>query len=141
MIYVRESTGTIKAVTEKVKAEAVAYNFGVLDVRDLTEQMRNRQIDFPAHCLVIELADPALSKECLQIGGAFLTLISPRIFVCWQGAKVSVSAQKLAPFIPIDASPDLRRQAELTDRALQRIIDNSCAPIARVDKVLDWNMS
>ncbi len=95
MLHIVESTKTIETVTRDLEEAAKRHKFGVLHVHDLQQKMREKGVDFPRACRILEVCNPQQASRVLSQNMAVSMALPCRISVYEEGGRT-----KLATMLP-----------------------------------------
>ena len=95
MLHIIESTKNIETVTRDLDEAAKRHKFGVLHVHDLQQKMREKGVDFPRACRIVEVCNPQQASRVLSQNMAVSMALPCRISVYEEGGRT-----KLATMLP-----------------------------------------
>jgi len=128
MIYLKETSGSVQEIVEKLRQAASQNQFGVLGVHNLKEKMAAKGVEFGPECQVLEVCNPKQAKRMLEGNMNLSTALPCRISVWQQGDKVKVATIKPTILPDIFKSPELKPIAREVEQTIIRIIDTACRP-------------
>ncbi len=126
MLYVKEASGSVEQVSEKLTAAVADNKFGVLGVYDLKAKMAEKNVAFEAQCRIFEVCNPLKAKKVLETDMSISTVLPCRISVYEEGGKVKVATVKPTAMLSIFDRPELDQVAQDVEETMLRIIDTAC---------------
>lgn len=127
MIYVKETSGPIESVVERLEQASAANQFGVLGLHNLKEKMAAKGVTFACECRVMEVCNPHKAKEVLEGNMSISTALPCRISIYEEAGKVKVATIRPTMLLNLFDSSDLQAVAREVEDTLIRIIDAACA--------------
>jgi uncharacterized protein (DUF302 family) len=127
MLYVKETTGSVHQVGQKVQDATVANKFGVMGVIDLKAKMQEKGVSFVRECLIIEVCNPVQAKKVLEGDMRLSTTLPCRIYVYQDGATVKVATLRPTVLLELFGDKDLESVARQVEDVMVRIIDQACS--------------
>ncbi len=126
MLYVKETDKTVERA-ERDLAEAVKrHGFGVLHTYDLQAKMREKGVDFPHACRILEVCNPHRASQVLTANMSVSTALPCRISVYEEEGKTRIGT--LLPTALLRTFPGseaLQPVAEEVERAVKSMIDEA----------------
>ncbi len=126
MLYVKETTGRVKDVVERLEKAAAENKFGVLGVHNLKEKMAAKGVDFAGECLIVEVCNPVQAKSVLEANLAISTALPCRISVYEEAGRVKVATLKPTALLQLFGNPELAPVAREVEETIIRIMDQVC---------------
>ncbi len=125
-MYVVE-TRKASDVAVKDLEEAVKRNrFGVLHVHDLRRTLKEKGIDFPNACKILEVCNPQRATEVLSHDMIMNLALPCRISVYQDGGKVKIGMIRPTALLSLFPGADaLRSVAEEVERETMKMIDEA----------------
>ena len=127
MVYVRDASGSVEAVCEKLKKTCADNAFGVLGVHDLKEKMNSKGVEFHRQCLILEVCNPKQARDVLEADMAISTALPCRISVYEEDGHVRVATLKPTALFQLFNNKEMAHVARKVEETLVRIIDTACA--------------
>ncbi len=126
MLYVVETKKPFDVAVRDLE-EAVRRNrFGVLHVHDLKGTLKEKGIDFPHACKILEVCNPQRATEVLKHDMTVNLALPCRISVYEEGGKVKIGmVRPTAVFSLFPGSDRLRPVAEEVERETIRMIEEA----------------
>ncbi len=126
MLYVKETTGSVGEVAERLEKAAADNKFGVLGIHNLKEKMVAKGVDFQHECLIIEVCNPAQARSVLETNMEISTALPCRISVYEDAGRVKVATLKPTALLQLFGNPELVPVAREVEETIVRIIDRAC---------------
>ena len=127
MLYMKETTGSIQEVVERLEQASMENQFGVLGVHNLKEKMTAKGVDFAHECQVMEVCNPVKAKQVLETNMKIATALPCRISVYQEGDAIKVATLKPTELLKLFGNPELEAIACEVEETIIRIIDTACA--------------
>jgi uncharacterized protein (DUF302 family) len=87
MIYSVQSAKSLTEIDESLRAAAQRHRFGVLNVLDLKQTLRNKGIDLGSECRVYDVCNPQAASRVLTYDMRASVVLPCRISVFGDGDK------------------------------------------------------
>ena len=81
MLFEVSSRKTLSDIDASLKDAAARHQFGILNVIDLKQTMKDKGVDFEADCIVYEICNPHQAKRVLEANSSVSTALPCRISV------------------------------------------------------------
>jgi uncharacterized protein (DUF302 family) len=81
MLFEVSSRKTLAEIDTALKSAAERHKFGVLNVIDLKQTMKNKGIELGPDCVIYEVCNPLQAKKVLETNGSVSTALPCRISV------------------------------------------------------------
>ena len=127
MLYEKTTRGPVLDVCRRLEAAATENGFGVLGLHDLAAKMREKGIDFPRQCCVLEVCNAQQARRVLEDHMQIATVLPCRIAVYEDDDKVTVSTLRPRGLLQMFGYAELQPVAREVEDTLIRIIDTACA--------------
>jgi uncharacterized protein (DUF302 family) len=126
MLYVVETKKSFDVAVKDLE-EAVRRNrFGVLHIHDLKGTLKEKGIDFPNACKILEVCNPQRATEVLKHDMTVNLALPCRISVYEEGGKVKIGMVRPTALLNLFPDADkLRRVAEEVERETIKMIDEA----------------
>ena len=127
LLYVKETTLSVDAVEERLKAAAKNHQFSVLHVTDLRAKLQSNDLDFAPACKVLDVCNPHRAKEVLDAKMAISTALPCRISIYEENGKTIVATLLPSKVLGMFGAEGLEPVAESVERDLIKIINEALA--------------
>jgi uncharacterized protein (DUF302 family) len=125
ILYIKETSFSVDAMEERLKAAAQNHQFGVLNVTDLREKMHSKGVDFRSSCKVFDVCNPHRAKEVLESKLEISTALPCRISVYEEGGKTKVATLLPTKVLGLFAAEGLDSIAQDVENDLIAIINEA----------------
>jgi uncharacterized protein (DUF302 family) len=126
MLYVRETPKDVVTATRDLEAAVTRNRFGVLHVHDLQKTLREKGIQFPNACSILEVCNPQRAVEVLSKHMGVNTALPCRISVYQEDGKTKIGMIKPTALLALfPDSVSLEPVAEEVERETMRMIDEA----------------
>lgn len=126
MLYVVETKKPFDVAVKDLEEAVKRNTFGVLHIHDLKGTLKEKGIDFPNGCKILEVCNPQRATEVLSHDMTLNLALPCRISVYQEGGKVKIGMVRptalLAMFPGAEA---LRPVAQEVERETMRMIDEA----------------
>src|SRR5512139_2028955 len=116
MLHIVESTKNLETATHDLDEAAKRHKFGVLHVHDLQQKMREKGVDFPRACRILEVCNPQQASRVLSQNMAVSMALPCRISVYEEGERTMLATMlptaMLALFPGADALQEVAAEVE-----------------------------
>ena len=70
MLHIVETTKDVEAAVRALEEAAARNKFGVLHVHDLKQKMKEKGVEFPNACKILEVCNPQQASRVLSKNGS-----------------------------------------------------------------------
>ncbi len=126
MLYVRETPKSVDQAEQDLAEAVKRHGFGVLHTYDLQAKMREKGVEFPRACRILEVCNPRRASEVLTANMSVSTALPCRISVYEEDGKTRIGT--LLPTALLRTFPGseaLQPVAEEVERAIKSMIDEA----------------
>ncbi len=126
MLYIRETTKDVESAARDLEEAVKRNKFGVLHVHDLQKTLKEKGVDFPNACRILEVCNPQRAMQVLTTNMAVNTALPCRISVYREGGTTKIGM--IRPTALLALFPDaagLKRVAEEVEQETMRMIDEA----------------
>jgi len=126
MLYVTDTPKDVETATRDLEQAVKRNNFGVLHVHDLQKTLKEKGVDFPNACRILEVCNPQRAVQVLT-GNMGMNLALPcRISVYQDEGKTKIGMIRPTALLALlPGGTDLRTVAEDVERETMRMIDEA----------------
>ena len=121
--YIKETTHSVDAMEERLRAAAQNHQFSILNVTDLREKMRSKGLDFAPACKIFDVCNPHRAKEVLENNLEISTALPCRISVYERNGKTHVATLLPTQVIDLFGTEGPGTASHAVEEALKAIID------------------
>jgi uncharacterized protein (DUF302 family) len=126
MLYVTDTTKDIETATRDLEAAVKRNKFGVLHVHNLQQTLKEKGIDFPNACQILEVCNPQRALQVLTANMAVNMALPCRISVYQEGGKTKIGMIRPTALLSLfPAAGTLKAVAEEVERETMRMIDEA----------------
>ncbi len=127
MLYIRETTKDVETAARDLEAAVKRNKFGVLHVHDLQKTLKEKGVDFPNACRILEVCNPQRAVQVLSKNMTVNTALPCRISVYREGGKTKIGMIRPTALLALfPGAPDLKPVADEVERETMRMIDEAC---------------
>jgi uncharacterized protein (DUF302 family) len=126
MLHIVESGKDVDTATRDLEEAVKRNKFGVLSIHDLRERMREKGVEFPRACKVVEVCNPHQASRVLTKNMAVSLALPCRISVYEDGGRTKIGT--VLPTATLSIFPgaeDLADVAKDVEQTLLKIIDEA----------------
>ena len=127
LLYVKETSHSVDAMEDRLKAAAKNHQFSVLNVTDLRAKLRSNDLDFTPACKVLDVCNPHRAKEVLERKLEISTALPCRISVYEEDGKTKVATLLPTQVLGMFGAEGLGSVAQSVETDLIAIIDEAAA--------------
>jgi uncharacterized protein (DUF302 family) len=126
MLHIVETAKDVETAVRDLEAAVARHRFGVLHIHDLQAKLREKGIDFPNACKVLEVCNPQQASQVLSQNMAVSMLLPCRISVYQEAGRT-----KLATMLPtamltmVPGSAGLEAVAEEVETQILLMMDEA----------------
>ncbi len=126
MLYVTDTPKDVETATRDLEQAVKRNKFGVLHVHDLQKTLKEKGVDFPNACKILEVCNPQRAVQVLT-GNMRVNLALPcRISVYQDEGKTKIGMIRPTALLALfPGAADLRTVAEDVERETIRMIDEA----------------
>jgi len=126
MLYSVDSEKSLAQLREDLPKACQKHKFGVLNVIDLKEKMREKGVDYAGDCLIFEVCNPQKAKQALEANPEISTALPCRISVFkTKEGKTRISTIRPAHLLELYGTAGLRELAAEVEEALTGIMNDA----------------
>ena len=126
MLYVTDTPKDVETAARDLEQAVKRNRFGVLHVHDLQKTLKEKGVDFPNACKILEVCNPQRAVQVLT-GNMGMNLALPcRISVYQDEGKTKIGMIRPTALLALlPGGTDLRTVAEDVERETMRMIDEA----------------
>jgi uncharacterized protein (DUF302 family) len=126
MLYVTETEKDVETAARDLEAAVKRNKFGVLHVHDLQKTLKEKGVDFPNACRILEVCNPQRANQVLTANMALNMVLPCRISVYQERGKTKIGMIRPTALLSMfPDAPALKTLAEEVERETMRMIDES----------------
>ncbi len=126
MLYVVETQKNVETATRELEEAVKRNKFGVLHVHDLQKTLKEKGVDFPNACKILEVCNPHRAVQVLTANMAVNMGLPCRISVYQEGGKTKIGMIRPTALLALfPGAADLKVVAEEVERETMRMIDEA----------------
>ena len=125
-VYVVETAKDLDTATKDLEDAVKRNKFGVLHVHDLQKTLKEKGVDFPNACRILEVCNPQRAVQVLT-GNMTMNLALPcRISVYQEKGKTKIGMVRPTALLALfPEASDLKSVADEVERETMRMIDEA----------------
>ncbi|MBI4537418.1 MAG: DUF302 domain-containing protein [candidate division NC10 bacterium] len=126
MLYVVETRKDVETAARDLEAAVKRNKFGVLHVHDLQKTLKEKGVDFPNACRILEVCNPQRAQQVLTNNMAVNMALPCRISVYREGGTTKIGM--IRPTALLALFPDavsLKPIAEQVEQETMQMIDEA----------------
>ena len=126
MLYVVESRKDVETAAHDLEEATKRHKFGVLHVHDLQQKMKEKGVEFPRACRILEVCNPHQASRILSQQMAVSLALPCRISVYEEGGTTKIGT--ILPTALLNIFPgaeSLQEVARDVEREILAIIDEA----------------
>lgn len=126
MLYVVETGKDLETAVKDLEEAVKRNKFGVLHVHDLQKTLKEKGVDFPNACRILEVCNPQRAVQVLA-GNMTMNLALPcRISVYQEQGKTKIGMVRPTALLALfPEAADLKSVADEVERETMRMIDEA----------------
>ena len=126
MLYVIETQKDVETAARDLEQAVKRNKFGVLHVHDLQKTLKEKGVDFPNACKILEVCNPQRATQVLT-GNMTVNMALPcRISVYREGGRTKIGMIRPTALLALfPGAPELKPVAEEVERETMRMIDEA----------------
>ena len=125
ILHVREATGTVESVGNRLEAAVKSHHFGVIAIIDLQSKMAEKGVEFGRACKIYEVCNPVQAKQVLEKHMGISTALPCRIAVYEEGGQVKLGTMLPTETLGLFAVPELAPVAQEVEQAVKAMMDEA----------------
>ncbi len=126
MVYIKEASGSVDEVCERLSKACETHKFGVLGIHDLTEKMNSKGVAFTRQCRILEVCNAKQARDVLEADMAISAALPCRISVYEENGLVKVATLKPTELFLLFDNKEMVHVARKVEEVIERIIDTAC---------------
>ena len=126
MMYIVDTKKDVETAARDLEAAVKRNKFGVLHIHDLQKTLKEKGVDFPNACRILEVCNPQRAVQVLT-GHMTMNLALPcRISVYQEGGKTKIGMVRPTALLALfPGAADVKPVAEEVERETIRMIDEA----------------
>ncbi len=126
MLYVVESKKDVETAARDLEEAVKRNKFGVLHVHNLKQTLKEKGIDFPNACKILEVCNPQQANKVLTANMAVNMALPCRISVYQEGGKTKIGTIRPTALLAIfPNAQELKPVAEEVEQQILRMMDEA----------------
>lgn len=126
MLYTVETKKDVETAARDLEDAVKRNKFGVLHVHDLQKTLKEKGVDFPNACKILEVCNPQRASQVLTDNMAVNMALPCRISVYREGGKTKIGMIRPTALLGLfPGAPGLKPVAEEVERETMRMIDEA----------------
>jgi uncharacterized protein (DUF302 family) len=126
MLYVVESAKDVETAARDLEQAAARNKFGVLHIHDLKQKMKEKGVEFPNACKILEVCNPQQASRVLSKNMAVSMALPCRISVYEEGGRTKIATMLPTAMLALfPESAELRPVAEDVERSILAMISEA----------------
>lgn len=126
MLYVVNTKKDVATAARDLEEVVNRNKFGVLHVHDLQKTLKEKGVDFPNACKILEVCNPQRATQVLTGNMAVNMALPCRISVYQQGGKTKIGMIRPTALLALfPEAAHLKSVAEEVERETMRMIDEA----------------
>ncbi len=126
MLYVVETRKDVETAARDLEEAVKRNKFGVLHVHNLKQTLKEKGIDFPNACKILEVCNPQQANKVLTANMAVNLALPCRISVYQEGGKTKIGTIRPTALLSIfPNAQDLKPVAEEVEQQIIRMMDEA----------------
>ncbi|MGE5849183.1 MAG: DUF302 domain-containing protein [Candidatus Methylomirabilota bacterium] len=126
MLYTVETKKDVETAARDLEDAVRRNKFGVLHVHDLQKTLKEKGVDFPNACKILEVCNPQRALQVLTGNMAVNIALPCRISVYREGGKTKIGMIRPTALLALfPGAPGLKPVAEEVERETMRMIDEA----------------
>jgi uncharacterized protein (DUF302 family) len=126
VMYIVDTKKDVETAARDLEAAVKRNKFGVLHIHDLQKTLKEKGVDFPNACRILEVCNPQRAVQVLA-GHMTMNLALPcRISVYQEGGKTKIGMVRPTALLALfPGAADVKPVAEEVERETMRMIDEA----------------
>ncbi|MFQ5741482.1 MAG: DUF302 domain-containing protein [Acidobacteriota bacterium] len=126
MLYVVETGKPFETAVRDLEEAVKRHKFGVLHVHDLKKTLKEKGIDFPAQCRILEVCNPQRATEVLSKSMTVNLALPCRISVYEEGGAVKIGMIRPTSLLALfPGKEELGSVAQQVEQETMRMIEEA----------------
>jgi len=126
MLYIVETKKDVETAARDLEEAVKRNKFGVLHVHNLQQTLKEKGIDFPNACRILEVCNPQQATRVLSQNMTANLALPCRISVYQEGGKTKIGMIRPTALLSLfPAAGTLKAVAEEVERETMRMIDEA----------------
>ncbi len=126
MLYIVETTKDVETAARDLEAAVKRNKFGVLHVHNLQQTLKEKGIDFPNACKILEVCNPQQASRVLSQNMTANLALPCRISVYQEGGKTKIGMVKPTALLAIFPGAEaLKPVAEEVEQQTIKMIEEA----------------
>ena len=126
MLYIVETTKDVETAARDLEEAVKRNKFGVLHVHNLQQTLKEKGIDFPNACKILEVCNPQQATRVLSQNMAMNLALPCRISVYQEGGKTKIGMVKPTALLAIFPGAEaLRSVAQEVEQQTIKMIEEA----------------
>jgi uncharacterized protein (DUF302 family) len=126
MLYIVETTKDVETAARDLEAAVKRNKFGVLHVHNLKQTLKQKGIDFPNACKILEVCNPQQATRVLTQNMTVNLALPCRISVYQEGGKTKIGIVKPTALLAIFPGAEaLKSVAEEVEQQTIKMIEEA----------------
>ena len=126
MLYVVETTKDVETAARDLEDAVKRNKFGVLHVHDLQKTLKEKGVEFPNACKILEVCNPQRAVQVLSVNMGVNMALPCRISVYREGGKTKIGMIRPTALLALfPAAGGLKSVADEVERETVRMIDEA----------------
>lgn len=126
MLYVVETKKDVETAARDLEEAVKRNKFGVLHIHNLKQTLKEKGIDFPNACKILEVCNPQQANKVLTTNMAVNMALPCRISVYQEGGKTKIGMIRPTALLGIfPNAAELKAVAEEVEQQTIRMIDEA----------------
>lgn len=125
-LYIVETTKDVETAARDLEAAVKRNKFGVLHVHDLQKTLKEKAVDFPSGCGILEVCNPQRAMQMPSVNMGVNMAPPCRISAYREGGKTKMGMIKPTALLALfPEATDLKSVADEVERETKRMIDEA----------------
>ena len=126
MLYIVETKKDVETAARDLEEAVKRNKFGVLHVHDLQKTLKEKGVNFPNACKILEVCNPQRATKVLTGNMAVNMALPCRISVYREGGKTKIGMIRPTALLALfPGAPELKPVAEEVERETMLMIDEA----------------
>ena len=116
---------TVSETAIALQAAVQANRFGVMQIHNLKETMKKKEVEFARECLIVEVCQPQQAKKVLDENMSISTALPCRISIYEEGGKTILATLKPTVLLAMFNAPHLAGVAQEVEDTIVKIMKDA----------------
>lgn len=126
MKYIIETLKSVEQAVADLQVAVVRHKFGVLHIHNLQETLKNKGVEFPNACQILEICNPQSAKDVLMVDMELNMALPCRVSVYSENGKTKIGMIRPTTMLKaLSDSPKLEAIAKEVETAIIAMIDKT----------------